>query len=104
MTMAEEMNANGPPVAERLMTIDEARDLLRLTRTRMYQLIRDGIIPSVRLGRGIRLVPAELRAFIARGGQGFERTWRRGEVEVQARQQAKRERQTSSAGGRRGRV
>jgi excisionase family DNA binding protein len=47
-----------------LLTIEEAAELLRLGRTRTYQLVMGGRIPSVTIGRR-RLVPREdLEVFV----------------------------------------
>lgn len=40
------------------LTVEEAARLLRLRRSHAYELVRRGVIPSVRLGRFIR-VPSE---------------------------------------------
>jgi excisionase family DNA binding protein len=44
---------NGVPL---LMTVEEAAELLRLGRTRMYELVMSGRIVSVKVGRR-RLIP-----------------------------------------------
>lgn len=44
------------PGAPLLMTVEEAADLLRLGRTRMYELVMSGQIVSVKVGRR-RLIP-----------------------------------------------
>jgi excisionase family DNA binding protein len=51
-----------PDVAARL---DVSEDLVR-------RLIHAGVLPVVRLGRVLRVVPAELDAFVARGGARLE--------------------------------
>jgi excisionase family DNA binding protein len=53
----------------RLLVISEVAELLRVPRARAYALARSGLIPSVRVGRQVR-VPAEaLRDWVAAGGQ-----------------------------------
>ena len=88
----EGMDVGREVTSERLLTVDEAAAFLRLSRDRAYALIRDGIIPAVRVGRLIRIVPRELRAFLDAGGRGFERTWRRGEAEIDTRQRRREDR------------
>jgi hypothetical protein len=46
---------------------------------RVYALAREGIIPSIRLGRSIRFDPAQIAAFIANGGKALNGPggWRR---------------------------
>ena len=39
----------------RFATVDEVADLMRVSRTTVYRMIREGALPAVRLGRGYRL-------------------------------------------------
>ena len=41
------------------LTIPEVAEVLRISRNLVYQLVAEGVLPSVRLGRR-RLVPREL--------------------------------------------
>ncbi len=61
---------------DRLLTADEAATLLRVSRFRLYQLARDGILPCVKLGRAVRFSPAALEAFIEAGGRGLGAGWK----------------------------
>ncbi|MBA2668530.1 MAG: helix-turn-helix domain-containing protein [Trueperaceae bacterium] len=54
-----------------MLTADEASDLLRVRRPQVYALARDGIIPSVRVGRAVRFSRARLEQWIADGGAGL---------------------------------
>ena len=65
-----ENDTEGGPL-ERVLTVPEAARILNLRPPRVYELIKRGEIPSVRAsdktdGKGIRIVPASLRAYIAR--------------------------------------
>lgn len=59
-----------PPDAEpddlRLITIAAAAARLDLSRSKVYELIADGELPTVRIGRARRIALADLRAFVAR--------------------------------------
>lgn len=57
--------------SERLMTVDEVADILRVNRLRVYELARTGVIPSVRMGRQVRFAPTALREWILAGGTSF---------------------------------
>lgn len=61
----------------KLMTVAEAADVLGVSDARLYELIRQGIIPSVALGRQRRISSASLQAFIESGGQALPGGWRR---------------------------
>lgn len=55
-----------PPVAElQLYTIEEAATMLRLGRTKVFDLLRDGRLRSVREGRARRIPPRAIADYIA---------------------------------------
>ncbi len=56
-------------VLDRLLKADEAQDLLGVSKPRLYQLVRDGVLPAVRLGRQVRFSPKGLAQFIESGGK-----------------------------------
>ncbi|MCC5948513.1 MAG: helix-turn-helix domain-containing protein [Nitriliruptoraceae bacterium] len=61
------------PVGEHLpdlLTVEEVRAVLRVSRTKVYALLSEGDLRSVRVGRSVRVVRADLVAFIERGGSG----------------------------------
>jgi excisionase family DNA binding protein len=53
----------------RQLTAAEVAEWLKLSRGRIYELARQNLIPSYRLGRQVRFCEEDVRAFIARGGQ-----------------------------------
>jgi excisionase family DNA binding protein len=53
------------PAAKLLLTVTEAATRLGIGRTLMYELIRAGAIPSVRVGRLRRIRSADLEAYAA---------------------------------------
>ena len=57
---------------ERLLSQEEVSDLLGVTRAGFYRLVRGGFLPTVRLGRHIRVSPAALQQFIDSGGKALE--------------------------------
>ena len=61
-----------------LLTVPEVAGQLRVSVPRAYQLVREGVVPAVRLGRQVRIDQEVLRAWIAQGGQGLPGGWRRG--------------------------
>ena len=52
-----------------LMKIPEMARKLDVTVPRGYALVRDGVIPGVRIGRQVRVDRDQLDAWIASGGQ-----------------------------------
>ena len=64
----------------KLLTVPEAAKVLGLTEQRLYNLMRQGIIKPVALGRQRRISAASLQAFIDSGGQALPGGWRRAKV------------------------
>jgi excisionase family DNA binding protein len=50
----------------RLLTVIEVADHLCLSRSKVYELLADGSLPSVRIGRTRRIAMSALADFIAR--------------------------------------
>lgn len=57
---------------EQLLTMQEAKELLRVSYRTMHRLVSNGTIPSVKVGRVIRIPQAALRKFTLEdtGGKG----------------------------------
>lgn len=49
-----------------LLTGEEIAKILHISRAYAYQLMRQRIIPTVKIGRSVRVRPADLEEFIAR--------------------------------------
>ena len=62
---------------ERLLTITEVAEILRVPRARAYELVRSAAIPGVRVGRQVRVARLALTEFIATGGKALAGGWRR---------------------------
>ncbi len=48
----------------RLLRLDEVADRLSISKSMAWKLIAYGQIPSVRIGRAVRVRPADLEAYI----------------------------------------
>ena len=67
-------------MSSRLMRVAEASRLLHASKSRVYELAREGILPPgvvVRLGRQVRISEAKLREWIESGGQCLPGGWKR---------------------------
>lgn len=51
------------------ITVEEAAELLGIGRSNAYQSVRDGSIPSIRLGKRIVVPMAALKRLLNSGGQ-----------------------------------
>ena len=60
-----------------LLTLREVAEVLRVPVPRAYGLARAGVIPTVRLGRQIRVDSGQLDAFVQNGGKGLPGGWRK---------------------------
>ncbi len=60
-----------------LLTLEETAKQLNVSYARAAQLAREGILPTIRLGRQIRVHPDQLSEFLARGGRALPGGWRR---------------------------
>jgi excisionase family DNA binding protein len=54
--------------APTLLTVAETAETLRCGQTMVYQLLKDGRLPSVKIGRRRLVRAADVAEFIARGG------------------------------------
>ncbi|MFZ5769771.1 MAG: helix-turn-helix domain-containing protein [Bacillota bacterium] len=59
-----------PEELPQFLTVEEAARLLRLKRSTAYELVRRGFIPSIRLGRFIRVPRDRLLAIGKEGSTG----------------------------------
>lgn len=62
---------------EKLMSPKAAFDIIGVSEQQGYSLIRQGILPVVKVGRQYRVDPEALRDWIRSGGRSFEGGWRK---------------------------
>lgn len=62
------MEAAPPHPMRTLMTAGQVAAVLRVTPNRVYELVRSGLLPVVRLGRQVRIDSLALDKWIATGG------------------------------------
>jgi len=48
----------------RLLRIDEVAEALQISRSMAWKIVMDGRLRSIRIGRAVRIRPADLEAFI----------------------------------------
>ena len=51
-----------------LLTAQDVSVILRVTPHRVYQMAREGSLPTIRVGRCLRIDKAKLQAWLDRGG------------------------------------
>lgn len=66
----------------KFFTVEEVAELLRVSRSRVYQLGRERLLPIVRIGRQVRVEEGALRRWIEEGGQALPGGWRGAETDV----------------------
>lgn len=62
---------------QRLLTVQQVAHQLQLPAPRVYELVRTGSLPCVKIGRQVRFDPEQLAQWIANGGRPLEGGWRR---------------------------
>lgn len=62
---------------KRLLRVPEVARILDTSEGRIYEMARQGILPTVRLGRQIRVDRKALDTFIEGGGQALPGGWKR---------------------------
>ena len=67
----------GAEVSTQLLTLAQIAEMLQISYARAAELARLGLIPTVRLGRQIRISREQLAKFIDGGGQPLAGGWRR---------------------------
>lgn len=60
----------------RFYTVQEVADLVRLTKGRVYEAIRQHLLPAVRIGRQIRIEESAIRDWVRQGGSALSGGWR----------------------------
>ena len=76
-TAPEQDGGDGP----RLVTAHWVAAYLGVSRARVYELCREGLLPNVVLGRSRRFSPREVVAWVENGGKSYPGGWRRDPVE-----------------------
>jgi excisionase family DNA binding protein len=51
---------------DELLTVDQVADILKLGRTKLYEIMDRGDLPSIRIDRSRRILRSDLDAYIAR--------------------------------------
>ena len=49
-----------------LLTVEETAVQLRIARRRVFEILRDGTLPSVKIGRSRRIRSTDLAAYVAK--------------------------------------
>lgn len=60
----------------KLLTMADVATVLNVTVARAYELARTGLLPTVKLGRQVRVDETRLRDWIAAGGAALPGNWR----------------------------
>ena len=85
MSTTEASTTTRGPIEEqhgpRSMSATTAAPYLGVSPKNLYALAKQGIVPSTRVGRMIRFSARQLDQFIASGGRGFARGWRKDKTE-----------------------
>jgi hypothetical protein len=64
-------------MSKKLLTLRDLEETTQLSYARLTDLARQGILPTVRFGRQIRVDPDAFEEFVRSGGKGLPGGWRR---------------------------
>jgi len=67
----ETRSDRGPAPMKLLLTITEASQVLAISRSKLYELLNSGNLPSVHIGRSRRIRMTDLEEFVKIGGHAF---------------------------------
>ncbi len=56
-------HTKGPPM-EKMLTVDQAADALQISRTKLFDLLRTGVLRSVKIGRARRVPASSIDQYI----------------------------------------
>jgi excisionase family DNA binding protein len=65
MAQTKTRDADSAPDRDRFLTAEEVADFLQVNTSWVYDRARRGDIPHVRLGRYVRFIDADIRAWVA---------------------------------------
>ena len=60
----------------RLLTVFEVAKILKVSNARAYSMARNGLLPTVKLGRQVRVDERRLNEWIEQGGSGLQGGWK----------------------------
>jgi excisionase family DNA binding protein len=60
------------PVQKLLLTVPEAGRALAISRSKMYDLLNSGHLPSIHIGRSRRVRVSDIENFVKNGGARYE--------------------------------
>lgn len=68
---------SGTEQVQSLWRIPKVARYLDMPQSQVYRLIREGVIPAVRIGRSIRVDSTTLEEFVKNGGKQLSGGWKR---------------------------
>lgn len=63
----------GESVGNKLLTVNEVANILRVSNMTVYRLVKSGQIPAIRVGKNYRIKESDVNEYLSRGTQRVER-------------------------------
>jgi len=73
-TMTDEFDHNNTSNLKKLLRPGEVARILDVSTDRIYQLVREGILPAVRIGRQVRICEQKLISWMDDGGNSLQKS------------------------------
>ncbi|MDY6796787.1 MAG: helix-turn-helix domain-containing protein [Actinomycetota bacterium] len=62
----------GERFSNKLLTVNEVADILRVSNMTVYRLVKSGQIPAIRVGKNYRIKESDVNDYLSRGSQRTE--------------------------------
>ena len=63
----------GESFGNKLLTVNEVANILRVSNMTVYRLVKSGQIPAIRVGKNYRIKESDVSAYLTRGSERVER-------------------------------
>jgi excisionase family DNA binding protein len=64
----------GDRISNKLLTVNEVANILRVSNMTVYRLVKSGQIPAIRVGKNYRIKENDVNDYLSRGTQAQEKT------------------------------
>lgn len=64
----------GETFGNKLLTVNEVANILRVSNMTVYRLVKSGQIPAIRVGKNYRIKESDVNDYLSRGTQRAEKS------------------------------
>jgi len=63
----------GESFSNKLLTVNEVANILRVSNMTVYRLVKSGQIPAIRVGKNYRIKESDVNTYLSKGTERVER-------------------------------